>query len=505
MADGVSPTVYEGTAGEGRGASGTSGVRLVSASSLVAATLAVAAVSGPARPSEPVCVACLGVRTGPPMVVRGPFPDELDNHFVALELPGGAFRGFSANGATYAIDGPDVRAMGGRRREVLAPGPAGSSSGCGRWLNGVVRSAGTVYGLVHQESGCDYDRGQTAKSMAIATSDDDGLTWTDLGLILTGADAPKAGAITGEGDCTMVDGADGYLYAYCLRNTDWQTIVARAPVADPGPGNWRKYKDGRFDADAIGGAATAIGFRGTASGYIRDFGSVATIAIDPWFKGLRLSLSADKANFTDLDDPLLPIDAADWQRPADTGLIAYVSLVDPADGTNTVGRNFLIAYVYIPPGKDFADRYLVFQEVRLAMEPAPELATAGVALTRWKDAGTGLYRTTSAPVVDAGYTLDAPLGYLLTRAGDGNLTVELADCVADRPGGADYLLAVDGECTGGYARLATAGWAYAEPRAGTNPLYRCYAEAAGSHFASTASDCEGLGAVDRRLGYVLAE
>src|SRR5690606_27799756 len=157
---------------------------------------------------------------------------------------------------------------------------------------------------VHQESICNYGPGgQTHKSMAIATSVDDGLTWTDLGTVITGTDSPRPGSTTGEGDCTMVDGRDGYLYAYCLRNSDWQTIVARAPASDPT--DWRKYYEGGWSQPGLGGEATAIGFIGPGAGYLHDRGWVATVTTDPWFEGLRLSLSKDKVTFVDLDEPLL--------------------------------------------------------------------------------------------------------------------------------------------------------------------------------------------------------
>ena len=480
----------------------TGPARALAMALLLSAAMLAGLAPAPAAAPEALCIACIGIRTGPPMVVRGPFPDELDNHFAALRLPDGSFRGFTANGATYAVDGPDIRAMAGPRRVVLEPGPPGSPAECGRGLNGVVRAGGRLYGLVHLESGCDYDRGETHKAMAIAVSDDDGLTWADLGLVLTGTDRPTQGTITGEGDCTMTPGGDGFLYAYCLRNRDWQTIVARAPADDPRPGAWRKYRDGRFDGDALGGEATAIGFLGTGSGYLPDLGRVATVTVDPWFKGLRLSLSADRVTFADLPDPLLPIDAAEWQRPADTGLIAYAGFVNPADGTNVLGRNFLLAYVYVPPGKDFADRYLVLQEVRLSVGPSPAAARAGIAVARW-NAGR-LSRSGTLPVVDPAWRLDATLGFLLTRGGDD--VVALEECTGDRAGRADHRLAVDGTCAGaGYTRLGTAGFAYAEPRPGTRPLYRCLDRTAATHFASNAEDCEGLGEPEFRLGYVLGE
>ena len=72
--------------------------------------------------------------------------------------------------------------MGGPRRTVLEPGAQGSVNECGRWLTSTARSGGTLIGMVHQESICDYGpQGQTNKSMAIAVSSDEGLTWTDIG------------------------------------------------------------------------------------------------------------------------------------------------------------------------------------------------------------------------------------------------------------------------------------------------------------------------------------
>ena len=94
---------------------------------------------------------------------------------------------------------------------------------------------------------------------------------------------------------------------------------------------------------------------------------VAAVATDPWFGGLRLSLSQDKVTFVDLDEPLLTIDGADWERPADTDLVAYASIVNPDNGSNVVGSRFLLSYVFVPRGQGFESRYLVLQEVSLAL------------------------------------------------------------------------------------------------------------------------------------------
>lgn len=479
---------------------------------LLAAAFVALAVSGTAAAAEPdaadggLCVDCVRVRVGPPVVVRGPFPDELDAPFSALRLGDGSFRSFSANGTTYAIDGPSLWDMDGQRRAVMEAGPPGSINDCGRWLTSIVRSGGRVLGLVHQERICDYGpQGHTDKSTAIATSSDDGLTWTDLGTVITGRDAPLPVGITGEGDCTLVDGLDGYLYAYCLRNSDWQTIVARVPASEPT--EWRKYHEGAWSEPGLGGNATAIGFLGPSSGYLRQPGWVATITTDGWFGGLRLSVSEDKVSFVDLKEPLLAIDGSDWNRPADTGLIAYAALLNPDDGSNAVDGHFLLSYIFVPPGEGFESRYLVYHEVSLSVLDRPQPVQAGMALSRWMDAERNIYITSTGPLTGARreYRHDTVVAYMLTQAPEGIASVKLAECSSDWLGHLDHVLAEDGTCeAGGHARERTAGWLYAVARPGAVPVYRCHDEQAGTHFASSAPDCEGLGAMEFLLGYGLA-
>jgi len=469
---------------------------------LVALSLSGAAAIGPAGAADDICVDCLQVRVGPPTVIRGPYPDELDAAFNALKLPDGSFRGFSANGATYAIDGTSIWDMRAERRAVLDAGEPGSINDCGRWLTSTVRTGETLLGFVHQERACDYDKGKTDKSMAMASSTDDGLTWTDLGTVITGTDAPAPDRITGEGDCTMVDGHDGYLYGYCLRNTDWQTIVARAPVDRPT--EWRKYFEGGWTEPGLGGKATDIGFVGIGTGYLKEPGWVAAVATDPWFGGLRLSLSGDKVTFVDVKEPLLPIDGSDWARPAATDLIAYTTVLNPDDGSNAIDWRFLLAYVYVPINKGFESRHLVYHEVSLSLADAPQTAPVGAALTRWSD-GAGSYVTSTGPLTGERERLarDAVVAYVLTREPAGVASRKIAECSSESSGRLDQVLAEAGGCEAeGYVRERTAGWLYADEQPGTVPVYRCRAEA-GGHFASRAADCEGLGSSDRLLGYGL--
>jgi hypothetical protein len=475
---------------------------------LFAAGFIALAVSGTAAAAESdseICVECLRVRVGPPVVIRGPFPDELDAPFSALKLADGSFRGFSANGATYAIEGPTLWEMDGPRQAVLEPGADGSVNDCGRWLTSTTRSGDSVLGLVHQEANCDYNRGRTDKSMAIATSSDDGLHWTDLGTVITGTDTPQPGRINGEGDCTMVDGLDGYLYAYCLRNSDWQTIVARAPALDPT--EWRKYYEGGWSEPGLGGNAMAIGFVGTGTGYLKEPGWVAAVTTDRWFGGVRLSLSKDKVSFVDLEDPLMPIDGAEWNRPADSGLIAYGTILNPDDGSNAVDRQFLLSYVYVPPGKGFESRYLVQHDVSLSVEDQPQPLQAGMALTRWSDLERKIYVTSTGPLTGdrLAYSRDTIVAYMLTRAPEGTASIKLAECASGSPGHLDQMLAEDGSCEAeGYVRERTAGWLYATEQPDTVPVYRCADAEGRTHFASNAPDCEGLGTMEFLLGYGLA-
>lgn len=473
---------------------------------LPAAFLAALVLAGPAFAADggDICTDCITVRVGPPTVVRGPFPDELDAPFAALRLPDGTFRGFSANGATYAIEGASLADMAGPRRAVLEPGAPGSLSDCGRWLTSILRMGDRVLGLVHQEGNCDYNEGRTHKSMAIATSSDDGLTWTEPETIITGRDAPQAATITGEGDCTMVDGRDGFLYAYCLRNSDWQTIVARAPASDPTV--WHKYYDGAWSEPGLGGNATAIGFIGPSAGYLEQPGWVATLATDRWFGGLRLAVSSDKVSFADLDEPLLAIDDTNWDRPADTDLSVYSTVLNPEDGSNAVNQRFVLAYIYVPPGKGFESRYLVEHEVTLSLEDAPQAIQAGLALTRWSNLGQETFVTSSGPLTGdrLGFRRDTVVAYLLTRAPENIGSVKLEECSNERAGHLDHLLAEDGSCVpAGYVRERTAGWLFATEVPGAVPVYRCRVEGA-AHFASSAPDCEGLGTMEVLLGYGLA-
>ncbi len=467
-------------------------------------------VARPARAADtpkPVpCAACLRIRIGLPHVARGPAADIADNRFTEIALPGGGFRGFDAHGDTRAIDGRFPSDMGGAGRIVLSRGGPGSYDSCGQWLNHVEPAADQLLGFIHDETACKYEAGQTHKSMSLAVSRDEGLTWKGLGQIITGTDAPTPGRNTGEGDCTAVNGQDGYYYAYCFRPSDSGLIVARAPVQDPGPSHWQKFFNEKWDEPGLGGKATRL-MNGSGASVAR-WTTTGDFVLTGWVGGgLGLFLGSDHTTFRPVGAPLMVVDPGVWQRPAPSELIAYPVLLDAATGSNQLSNAWMLVYAYWPPNEGNAHKYLVFRDVDVSITDHPESSPIGVLLARWYNPRLHDHWSTTAAVPGDGdaYKLEARSGYLMTAAPEGVAAVELEDCISQRPGHPDHILAPKGVCEAhAYQRLRTAGWVYAASQPDTLPLYRCYAEPEQSHFASNLADCEGKGTPEGLMGFALA-
>lgn len=308
------------------------------------------------------CLACISVRVGIPTVVRGPTADIADNRFTEIVLGNGKFRGFDAHGETRAIDGRFPADMGGPARVVLRAGAPGTYDSCGQWLNHAERVDAAILGFIHAETACNYSASQTHKSMALAISRDEGLTWASLGQIITGMDHPTLGKNTGEGDCTTVNGNDGYYYAYCFRPRDSALIAARAPAAHLEPGNWKKYFQGRWDQPGLGGDATRL-MNGPGSSVAR-WTTAAEFVVTGWVDGgLGLFFTDDHVSLKALPEPLLVLDPGAWQRPAPSELVVYPVLLDAVNGGNQLSNSWMLVYAYWPPNGGHQDKYLVFREV----------------------------------------------------------------------------------------------------------------------------------------------
>jgi hypothetical protein len=455
--------------------------------------------------------ASIRIRVGVPLVARGPAPNIADAAFTEVQLPGGRFRGFTAAGTTFAIDGKAPYDMGGQAATVLKPGPAGSPSSCGQWIDHVELESKTLFGWVHNETACDYAKyGQTHASMTIAASTDHGLTWKIEGPIIVGTDPPAANKETGDSCMTVVRGQDGYDYAYCLHNGghSWDggyTFAARAPAADPGPGKWKRYFNGAWSEPGVEGKSSPLDGAGVA--YWTTIGETVGLK---WVKGgTGLVVSADHLHFTPvLSQPLMLVEPGDWARKNGLELVAYGDLIDAHTGLNQLSDHWLLAYMYLNPGENFARRYLVFRPVDISWSRAPGEPPVGEMLTHWYDAAQHDHWTTTAPVPGnySAYKLVAQLGYMMTAPDAKRVSTELEECVSQWPGHPDHILIQKGVCeTHGYRRLRSAGFIFSAIQANTQPLYRCYSDAEKSHFAANRDDCNGMGKREAILGYDLKQ
>jgi len=465
----------------------------------------------PAGTEKAAPTASMRIRVGVPLVARGPGPNIADNWFTEITLPNGEFRGFTAAGTTFAIDGKHPYDMGGKAATVLKPGPAGSPDSCGQWIQHIELEGKTLWGWVHNETACDYAKGgQTHASMTIATSADYGLTWKILGPIIRGTDPPAAGKETGDSCPSVVRGQDGYDYAYCLHNGghSWEAgygFIARALANDPGPGKWKKYFNGEWSEPGVDGKSTKVDGLGAA------YWNTAreTIGLN-WVKGgMGLIASSDLLHFTPvLSQPLMLSEPGDWSRKNGLELLSYPAVIDAHTGLNQLSDHWLLAYMYLNPGEDFGKRYLIFRPVDISWSRAPGEPQVGEMLTHWYNAAEHDHWTTTAPVPGnyAAYKLVAQLGYVMTAPDSHEHSVELEECVSTWPGHSDHILIQKGVCeTQGYKRQRSAGFVFSGAQPNTQPLYRCYADTEKSHFASNKDDCDNMGKREALLGYDLKQ
>ncbi len=469
------------------------------------------AVAPPGKGTTPDPIATLRIRVGVPLVARGPAPNIADASFTAIQLPNDKFRGFTAAGTTWAIDGSHPYDMGGRGVAVLKAGPPNTPDSCGQWVVHVELEDKTLYGWDHNETACNYgNHGQTHASMVMAASTDYGLTWKIQGPIISGTDPPANGKETGDSCGNVVRGNDGYDYAYCVHNGghSWDGgygFIARAPSSNPGPGKWKKYYNGAWSEPGVGGKSSPINGGGSAWWNTTD----ETIGLN-WVKGgLGLVASRDRIHLTPIfSQPIMLTESGDWSRKNGLELVAYPDLIDAKTGLNQLSDHWLMAFMWLNPGENFGKRYLVFRPVDISWSRAPGEPLVGEMLTHWYDAAQHDHWTTIAPVPDnySAYRLVAQLGYMMTTPDPAKPTVELEECLSKWPGHPDRILIQKGVCeTQDYQRLRSAGFVYATAQPNTQPLYRCYSGTEHSHFAANDENCNNVGKREDLLGYDLKQ
>jgi hypothetical protein len=487
-----------------------------------------------------VCLECMSIRIGRPLIARGPSGTEMDNPFTMIQLPSGIRRGFTANQNTIAIDAIDPWGVYGNGTTVLS---GSGNAPCGRWLftadiyeNAIVNA---TRGFLHREDGCQYP--QTRKSMEYAESNDYGASWVVQGPFISSPEAEIAGAISGEGDCTVVNGGDSYYYAYCARyrkvpgtvnDVIEKTMVARVSRSNPARLAWKKYFNGAWNENGLLGDSSAldpsnvVNFQGSlGQGAARwiTYDQTFIIGPDPYNtdKGIKISLASDKVTFRMLDEPLIPFDDNSWSRtpPPPTEWMAYPALMNYTNNTNQVSNQFLMTYSYVPPGRGFDKRFLVFRDVAVTMNASPVTPKVGLALSRWLSVDQKDYWSTTAPAVNpattafgVSYNYDKLLGYVMTKEPSASTpSIKLEDCVYNEensasswPGHTDHLLTNNGSCvSAGYKRLRTIGWIYQSAQPNTQPLYRCWNSQTMQHLVSNQADCELKGTMEYLLGYIL--
>jgi Ricin-type beta-trefoil lectin domain-like len=289
-------------------------------------------------------------------------------------------------------------------------------------------------------------------------------------------------------------------------------IVARAPVTNPGPGNWKKYFNGSWSEPGLGGNATLLDVGGgtTVARWIAA-GETTILGSNPDRVGWGIYVSQDHVHFKRLGVTVLPGDGGTWGRPAPHDVIAYPTLLDASTGENQLGDHWLLAYTYIQPNETFGQRYLVLRPVEVSRSRKADESAGGILLARYYNPTLHDRWSTTAPVPSAGgtaYKVEAKLGYLLTAPDEKRPSIELEECLTKPGQPLDHVLMQREPkpwvCERhDYTRSGTPGFVFTSAQPGTQPLYSCYSEAEKSHFAANREDCEHAGKMETLLGYVL--
>jgi hypothetical protein len=348
--------------------------------------------------------------------------------------------------------------------------------------------------------------------MSMAVSENDGKSWRRLGQIITGTEGVVQGKVTGVGDGDAIDGKDGYyyLYAWWYRHPGG-VIVARAPVTNPGPGNWKRYFNGSWSEPGLGGNATLLDVGGQAAARWIATGETIILGSNPGGVGLGIYVSQDHVHFKPLGVTVMPGDGGSWKRPEAHDFSAYQVLLDANTGENQLGDHWLLAYTYIQPNEGFGQRYLVLRPIEVSRSRQADEPAGGILLARWYNPALHDRWSTTAPVPSVHgteYKVEAKLGYLLTALDAKRPSVELEECLS-KPGEPLVHVLMQKAPQGwvcerhGYTRSRTPGFVFTSAQPGTQPLYSCYSEAEKSHFAANSEDCDHVGKMETLLGYVL--
>ncbi len=198
------------------------------------------------------------------------------------------------------LDPPD-RVFGGR---VGNTGPSNGYNDGGSWLMSVFRHNGdTLIGFYHGESHWyPRDGDFTAwKSICLAYSYDNGYSWEDKGPIVRSS-TPKPATRTwgGAGDCCVVwDSVNNRWNCYHQEN-NIRLAVSYDPLG--APGTWKKYYNGEFNEEGLGGKSSPISNLSGVGGanpsvHWNTFYNKWVMSYHGWDGGIYLTLSSDGINW----------------------------------------------------------------------------------------------------------------------------------------------------------------------------------------------------------------
>ncbi len=130
----------------------------------------------------------------------------------------------------------------------------------GSWLNSVFRQSDTdLIGFYHAEDhwypgNKDYI---AWKSTGLATSADNGKSWTDLGQIITSSTPkPASPEWGGSGDCCVIWHETDQRWICYFQNHNIRMAISGDPEGKPG--TWYKYYQGSFSENGLGGQSTPL-------------------------------------------------------------------------------------------------------------------------------------------------------------------------------------------------------------------------------------------------------
>ena len=448
----------------------------------------------------------LSIQIGPVEVIRGP-DTAADNPFNTLPGSSTLF-GYLANSTTVSYIGGSLETLRIFNRTVLQPGTGFDS--CGAWLNSTWQDGSVTRAWYHAETACNYPT--THKSIAYAESYDGGRTFRKpsypANQVIIAPPYYTDPDQDDEGDHRILQAGD-YLYLYFVPSRDWQLRLARSHIDDGGlPGTWYKYYNGSFGEPGIGGESSPLDPTGALTRSWISFNTYHNVYIgfsyvfrNGEFAGFGFTMSPDGiTDWAALPYLVLQTEREYW-GPPDTELVEYPSLISIYGDADNIGSAFWLYYMYLNPGDDFQDRYLIRRKILLTKtdSSAPIDVMPRIALSKYEGGDDTLVTTTNT---DPNYQFVEIMGYLFTEEVPNSVPVY--DCFIDF--WTDHMLVPnDATCGGGNVKyLRRAGWISTVQFDDSILVYRCFDAVATNHFISTDPNCDG-GTTEWPMGYLAVQ